>query len=98
MLSDDQIGLYPGDRKDDVKLVIKEAWTWLEGTALLIDHPRYLGGQIKMLSRRAKQLGQETDIRRAFSARRIPKESLHPAIREDVWSLYHRGKYDTAVF
>jgi uncharacterized protein (TIGR02391 family) len=23
---------------------------------------------------------------------------LHPAIREDVWSNYHRGKYDTAVF
>src|SRR5258707_1768896 len=49
-------------------------------------------------SRRAKRLGRETDIHRAFSARRIPKESLHPSIREDVWSLYHRGKYDTAVF
>jgi uncharacterized protein (TIGR02391 family) len=23
---------------------------------------------------------------------------LHPAIREDVWALYHRGKYETAVF
>jgi len=23
---------------------------------------------------------------------------LHPTIREDVWALYHRGKYDTAVF
>lgn len=33
-----------------------------------------------------------------FAARRIPKDSLHPSIREDVWSLYHRGKYDTAVF
>jgi uncharacterized protein (TIGR02391 family) len=22
---------------------------------------------------------------------------LHPTIREDVWALYHRGKYDTAV-
>jgi uncharacterized protein (TIGR02391 family) len=33
-----------------------------------------------------------------LSARRIPKDSLHPSIREDVWSLYHRGKYDTAIF
>ncbi len=33
-----------------------------------------------------------------FSARRIPKETLHASIREDVWSLYHQGKYDTAVF
>jgi uncharacterized protein (TIGR02391 family) len=23
---------------------------------------------------------------------------LNPAISEDVWALYHRGKYDTAVF
>jgi uncharacterized protein (TIGR02391 family) len=98
MLSDDQLGPYPGDRKEDVKLAIREAWALLEGAALLIDHPGYRGGQMKMLSRRAKRLGRETDIRRAFSARLIPKESLHESIREDVWSLYHRGKYDTAVF
>jgi uncharacterized protein (TIGR02391 family) len=29
---------------------------------------------------------------------RMAGEALHPAIREDVWPLYHRGKYDTAVF
>lgn len=23
---------------------------------------------------------------------------MHPAIREEVWALCHRGKYDTAVF
>jgi uncharacterized protein (TIGR02391 family) len=23
---------------------------------------------------------------------------LHPAIRDDVWALYHRGEFDTAVF
>ncbi|MCP3460414.1 TIGR02391 family protein [Bradyrhizobium sp. CCGUVB23] len=23
---------------------------------------------------------------------------MHPAIREDVWALYHRGKFDTDVF
>jgi uncharacterized protein (TIGR02391 family) len=51
-----------------------------------------------MLSRRARQLAAEPDARKAFSARRIPKEVLHASIREDVWSLYHRGKYDTAVF
>ena len=37
---------------------------------------------------------------RADGARayRLPKETLHPYIQEDVWALYHRGKYDTAVF
>ncbi len=51
-----------------------------------------------MLSRRAQQLAREPEPRRAFSARRIPKDALHSTIREDVWALYHRGKYDTAVF
>ena len=52
----------------------------------------------RVLSCRAQQLAKEPDPRRASSTRRIPKDALHPAIREDVWSLYHRGKYDTAVF
>jgi uncharacterized protein (TIGR02391 family) len=43
-------------------------------------------------------LAAEPDIRRTLSFRRLPKDSLHPAIREDVWELFHRGKYDTAVF
>jgi uncharacterized protein (TIGR02391 family) len=33
-----------------------------------------------------------------LSARRLTKETLHPKICEDVWQLFHRGKYDTAVF
>jgi uncharacterized protein (TIGR02391 family) len=36
--------------------------------------------------------------RRAFTGHRLAKEALHPNIREDVWALYQREKYDTAVF
>lgn len=88
---------YPPDRIGDVELAIREAWAWLEGAALLIPNPRSYDS-LRILSRRARKLANEPDPRRVFSARRIPKDSLHPAIREDVWSLYHRGKYDTAVF
>jgi uncharacterized protein (TIGR02391 family) len=87
-------------RQDEVGEAILEAWKWLEGDALLVPDYRYQrhpSGASK-LSRRARQLAQERDIRRAFSARRIPKDALHSSIREDVWSLYHRGKYDMAVF
>jgi uncharacterized protein (TIGR02391 family) len=51
-----------------------------------------------VLSRRAARLAKQGDTSRALSGRRLPKDSLHPAIQEDVWSLYHRGKYETAVF
>jgi uncharacterized protein (TIGR02391 family) len=90
---------YPIKDGDRAAQAIREAWAWLEGAALLIEHPSWQSpNAIRMLSRRAQQLAAEPDARKVFSARRIPKETLHASIREDVWSLYHRGKYDTAVF
>jgi len=79
-------------------VAIREAWAWLEGVALLVPSPQYHGGGVKILSRRAAQLAKETDPSKALATRHLAKNRLHPAIREDVWSLFHRGKYDTAVF
>jgi uncharacterized protein (TIGR02391 family) len=92
-------GQYPPERSEQVDRAIREAWAWLEGSALLIERPGYYGPHsLRLLSRRARQLAHEADPRRAFGTRRIPKDALLPTIREDVWALYHRGKYDTAVF
>jgi uncharacterized protein (TIGR02391 family) len=93
------VGQYPQERRVEIELAIREAWAWLEGSALLIKHPGYQEPNVvRQLSRRAEQLAAEPNARRALSARRLAKEALHATIREDVWSLYHRGKYDTAVF
>ena len=90
---------YPLQQAAGVELAIREAWAWLEGSALLFEHPGWVSPHaMRSLSRRAHQLAAEPDARKVFAARRVPKEALHPTIREDVWSLYHRGKYDTAVF
>jgi uncharacterized protein (TIGR02391 family) len=92
-------GHYPGNRRGELQVAIREAWYWLEGAALLIPHPGYMGEHsIRILSRRAERLADEPDPARSFGARRLPKEALHPRIREDVWSLFHRGKFDSAVF
>jgi uncharacterized protein (TIGR02391 family) len=88
---------YPGNRRSDLVQAITEAWCWLEGAALLVSHPDYKD-PVRKLSRRAVQLASETNPQRATSARRLAKDLLHPAIREDVWGLYHRGKFDTAIF
>jgi uncharacterized protein (TIGR02391 family) len=78
---------------------MREAWAWLEGSALLIKHSGFMEpNAVRMLSRRAHQLANEPNAKKVFGARHIPKETLHLSIREDVWALYHRGKYDTAVF
>ena len=92
-------GAYPANRRGELERAIREAWYWLEGVALLIAHPGYVEPHtLRVLSRRALKLAEEADPVRSFGARRLPKDSLHPAIREDVWALYHRGKFDTAVF
>ena len=92
-------GQYPQNRRIEIAVAVSEAWAWLENATLLIEHPPYASSQpsSRLVSRRAQQLAKEPDPRRAFSSRRIPKEALHPAIREDVWALYHRGQYELAI-
>jgi uncharacterized protein (TIGR02391 family) len=93
------LGQYPADRTMEIELAIREAWAWLDGAGLLIPDPKWRAPTTaRILSRRAKQLAKDPDPRRALSAQRIHKDALHPKIRDDVWGLYHRGKYDTAVF
>lgn len=88
---------FPGRGHEFGLMAIREAWAWLEGAALLIPAPNY-NHSIMVLSRRAARLAKEVDPKKAFATRHLPKDALHPAIREDVWSLFHRAKYDTAVF
>ena len=88
---------YPVERRREIDQAIREAWSWLEGEALLVTSPHYKD-PVRQLSRRARQLAAEPNPQQAISAHRLAKDTLHPKIREDVWALYHRGKYDTAVF
>jgi uncharacterized protein (TIGR02391 family) len=91
-------GQYAGHHRGaEIRLALIEAWAWLQGQALLVQDLRWRDGAFT-LSRRARKLAKERDPRRVFKARVLPKDVLHQRIREDVWSLYHRGKYDTAVF
>lgn len=92
-------GPYPAEHHAEVRRAVIEAWAWLEGQGLLVPAlGPYNEANIsaRLVSRRGHQLA--ADPQRALSARLLPKDVLHPAIREDVWGLFHRGKYDSAVF
>jgi len=92
-------GQYPLRQRRYIEQAVREAWAWLEGAALLIKASGFMEpNAVRMLSRRAGQLASEPDAGKVFASRRIAKDTLHSSIREDVWALYHRGKYDTAVF
>lgn len=88
--------VYPAQHSREIEIALREAWAWLVGAALLIPNPDDPSSMI--LSRRATRLARTADPHRRFGASRLPKETLHSSIREDVWGLYHRGKYETAVF
>lgn len=94
---------YPSERHQELKNAVAEAWSWLEGQGLLVPRLENLRSgdpefhpTNRRLSRRGLRLAQEPRL--AAAARQLPKDILHPLIREDVWALYHRGKYDLAVF
>lgn len=40
----------------------------------------------------------EDDFRTFIKAKLLPRDFLHRAIADDVWLLFIRGQYDTAVF
>ena len=83
----------------DAETAVREAWAWLEGQALLIEDSAYISpNPMRRLSRKAVALVNASNGVTLKAANRIKKDELNPIIRDDVWSLYHRGKYDTAVF
>ena len=87
---------YPPPQRPQIREALSEAWAWLAGAALLVPEYERGDGMLK-LSRRARKLAAEPDPQRGISAHRLAKDTLHPAIREDVWALYHRGKYELAI-
>ena len=52
---------YP--RPDQIGQAIKEAWAWLEGQGLLLQDPRYMQGDMRVLSRKARRLAKESRMR-----------------------------------
>lgn len=76
-----------------------EAWAWLEGQGLLvpvIGDRNTPSEEAREISRRGQKLA--TEPRLALTARLLPEDNLHPAIRKVVWSNFHSGRHDTAVF
>lgn len=93
---------YPPERHQALKNALCEAWVWLEGQGLILPVLEDLTGggpefhpTKRRLSRKGARLAREPQL--TIAARQLPKETLHRLIRENVWSLYHRGEYDLAV-
>jgi uncharacterized protein (TIGR02391 family) len=95
---DDERPGYPDERRHDVSVALREAWSWLEAQGLIIPDPNGALAGLKRLSRRGRKFENEEEFTKFAVARRLPKETLHPKISNSVWQAFMRGEYDVAVF
>jgi uncharacterized protein (TIGR02391 family) len=95
----DQYPAYPEQRRRDIEQAYVEAYCWLEMQGLLVPTPDSNGmNGFRVLSRRAAQFTDDESFRDFVAARRLPRELLHPEIRNRVWLAFARGEYEVAVF
>jgi uncharacterized protein (TIGR02391 family) len=89
---------YPRDRKEAIGVAVSEAFAWLEAQALLVPQPGAGTPGWYVLSRRARRFESPAEFMSYAGARRLPRELLHPVLRESVWLSFVRGELAEAVF
>lgn len=95
--NDDAVRKYPVEKQDECQKALMEAWSCLVREGLIMPEPgnRY---PIYILTRRGKKLRTRKDYDSFRKASLFPKDSIHPELVDNVYSLFLRGDYDTAIF
>lgn len=90
---------YPREKQDEVELANIEAWAWLQAQGLIVPDTSvsWQNGRYR-LSRRARRMESEAELKGFATARQLPKELIHPRIADQVWMSLVRGEFDTAIF
>ena len=90
---------YPRERQAEVLAAVREAFAWLEGQALLVGaDPDNARNGWRRIGRRGQRLLSETGTEEYKAASMLPRQMLHPSIRENVYFNFQRGDYQTAVY
>jgi uncharacterized protein (TIGR02391 family) len=74
-----------------------EAWAWLESEGFLIRDPTQPAPWF-FVSRRGQRMKSREDFDAYRKGALLPKRQVHPLIASEVYPLFLRGKYDTAIF
>jgi uncharacterized protein (TIGR02391 family) len=89
---------YPVDRREEILEAVREAFAWLEGQALLISaDPMNAGGGWKKIGRRGRRLVAQSGGAEYRTASLLPRQLLHPRIKDRVYVNFQRGDYSAAV-
>jgi uncharacterized protein (TIGR02391 family) len=91
--------VYGAPHEGAVQHALNEAWQWLEVSMLMLPAPGMNGTNgWKVLSRRAYKVLAENRLEEFRRAVSFPKQLLHAAIADRVWTALARGEFDSAVF
>ncbi len=88
---------YDQAKWDECQKALMEAWGCLEREGFIIKEPRNPHGWY-VLSRRGKRIKSRKDYDAFRHANLFPKNTIHPEITKEVYPLFLRGDYETAIF
>lgn len=88
---------YDRDKWGECQRALMEAWSCLEREGFIIKKPHDPSGWY-VLSRRGKQIKSKKDYDAFRHANLFPKNIIHPEITKEVYPLFLRGDYETAIF
>lgn len=91
------IGQFAQSDREQIRLALAEAWSWLVREGLIAPTPDDTFGW-HFVTRRGKKLKNRDGLSGYINSVLLPRATLHPEIVKVGWSAFMRGDYDTAVF
>ncbi len=82
---------------DRVQEALVESWMFLKREGLVAPRPNH-GDQDYFITRRGRCMPKRSNYEAFRSAACFPLDSIHQELKEATYSLFMRGKYETAVF
>jgi len=86
------------DNSREVSELIVEGWMWLESHGLIAPDPQQHSSEIKILTRRGREISSEKAMMDFRASKLIPEEIIHPQILTCSKAAFLRKDYDSAVF
>ena len=81
-----------------VRMALMEAWIWLEREGLIAPDVDQGKEEWVFVTRRGRRLRNRVDFETFRKGHFLPRENLDPVLAKEVYPLFIRGDYDTAVF
>lgn len=93
----DSINSYAGDKRIKVGRILMESWNWLENEGMLATYPNESSGTYRFVTRKGFAHRTKKDLDSYRQALKLPKENLDQKLLKNVYPMFLRGDYDTAI-